>query len=159
MRRLLFALIVLLPQLASARAWLGIDPGVADKNAVLRRFGEPTVRKSEGGKTLFKYAKEQAIDGNAAVFHFDAGHVLREIHVFPPKSDPIDQDTVRASFGKRYTEKLDESFRKYWWYPWGGLVVFFDAKGKVDSFLFKEPDEKEEKKPEPAKGAAKPAAR
>ncbi len=161
MRRLLFALLVLVPHLASARAWLGIEPGAADKNAVLRRFGEPSTRKTEGEKTLFKYSKEQAIDGNAAIFHFDDKHVLREIHVFPPKTDPIDQDTVKVSFGRRYVEKLDESFRKYWWYPFAGLVVFFDAKGKVDSFLFKEPDEQEPKKPAPPTtgGGARPGPR
>ncbi len=143
MRAALAALLVLLvafPSVALARAWKRIEPGVSDKSAVLQAFGEPTARKTREGKASFRYSGEEVVDGHVVVVHFDEKHVVKELHVFPPRPVDIDKETIRGTYGKGFIEKLTDDLQVYWWYPKAGLVVFFDAKGKVDVFLFKEPD-------------------
>jgi len=145
----LFLLVLLLPPLAHARAWNGVEPGVTGKDEVLKRFGPPTKTLSLEGHQVLAYNGASAIKGTAeAQFRIDpASGLVERIDVFP--GPVVDRETVESSYGPScpaagppatgncFQKKLTEDFRTYYLYPRLGMAVFFDEEGdKVKSFVF-----------------------
>ncbi len=145
---LLLALLV--PALAQARSWNGIEPGVTSRDEVLKRFGAPTKMLTVDGHQVLAYTGTSAIKGTAqAQFRVDPQTGLVErIDVFP--GPVVDKETVESSYGPPcpagasapgncYQKKLTEEFRTYYFYPHLGLAVFFEEDGDhVQSFVFQQ---------------------
>lgn len=144
---LLLALLV--PTLAYARSWNGVEPGVTSRDEVVKRFGPPTKTLSVDGHPVLAYTGNSAIKGTAqAQFRVDPSTGLVErIDVFP--GPVVDRETVESSYGPPcpvsgapgagncFQKRLTEDFRTYYFYPRLGLAVFFDEEGnKVQSFVF-----------------------
>ncbi len=144
----LLLLSLLLPALAHARAWNGVEPGVTSKDEVVKRFGAPSKTLSVEGHQVLAYTGTAAIKGTAeAQFRVDSATGLVErIDVFP--GPVVDRETVESSYGPPcpvagppagncFQKKLTEDFRTYYFYPRLGLAVFFEEEGdKVRSFVF-----------------------
>lgn len=145
----LVLLALLLPALAQARAWNGVEPGVSSKDDVVKRFGPPSKTLTVDGHQVLAYTGPSAIKGTAeAQFRVDPTTGLVErIDVFP--GPVVDRETVESSYGPPcpasgppasgncFQKKLTEDFRTYYFYARQGLAVFFDEEGdKVKSFVF-----------------------
>ncbi len=145
----LLSFALLLPALAHARAWNGVEPGVTAKEEVLKRFGPPSKTLSFEGHQVLAYNGTSAIKGTAeAQFRVDpATGLVERIDVFP--GPVVDRETVESSYGPPcpaagppaagncFQKKLTEDFRTYYLYPRLGMAVFFDEEGdKVKSFVF-----------------------
>jgi len=145
----LILLALLLPTVAHARAWNGVEPGVTSKDEVLKRFGPPSKTLSFEGHQVLAYNGTAAIKGTAeAQFRVDpASGLVERIDVFP--GPVVDRETVESSYGPPcpaagppasgncFQKKLTEDFRTYYLYPRLGMAVFFDEEGdKVKSFVF-----------------------
>jgi hypothetical protein len=148
-RALPLLFLLLLPAVAQARAWNGIEPGVSSRDEVLKRFGPPTKTLSVDGHQVLAYTGASAIKGTAqAQFRVDPQTGLVErIDVFPGPT--VDRETVESSYGPPcpasggaasgtcFQRKLTEEFRTYYFYPHLGLAVFFEEDGdRVQSFVF-----------------------
>jgi hypothetical protein len=145
---LLFAFLI--PAVAHARSWNGIEPGVTSRDEVVRRFGAPTKLLTVEGHQVLAYTGSSAIKGTAqAQFRVDPQTSLVErIDVFP--GPVVDKETVESSYGPPcpagasppgncYQKKLTEEFRTYYYYPHLGLAVFFEEDGDhVQSFVFQQ---------------------
>src|SRR5208283_4699008 len=142
-------LALLVPALAEARAWNGVEPGVTSKDEVVKRFGPPSKTLNVDGHQVLAYNGTSAIKGTAqAQFRVDpATGLVERIDVFP--GPVVDRETVESSYGPPcpaagtpglancFQKKLTEDFRTYYFYPRLGLAVFFEEEGdKVKSFVF-----------------------
>jgi len=147
---LTLALALLLPAVAEAKAWQGIEPGRSTGDEVVTRFGEPTTRKQRGARSVIAYKGDQALTGTKEVqFHCRADGVVEEITVFLAAT--LDAESVEGTFGKPQTKTFVEStFQKVWLYPSKGVTVYFDKDSNVDAITYAAPAA--------AKGAAAPAA-
>lgn len=143
------SLCLLLPAVALAKPWNGIDPGVSQKAEVTAKFGSPTrTVKAADGTEILAYLGKQAIKGTTQAQFKVASKsgTVERIDVFPgPK---IDKDAVENSYGKAcppgpvpeapcYLKKVTDDFRVYFHYAKLGLAIFFNEDGvTVNSFIF-----------------------
>src|SRR5215470_909188 len=147
--RLLLVTLLLLGELAAAKAWNGIEPGVSRRDEVVKRFGQPSKTVTVSGKEVLAYTDSAAMKGTSqAQFRVDpATGVVERIDVFP--ATVVDHETVEATFGPAcpksgasqpaacFQKKLTDDFRTYYLYARIGLAVFFeDAEDRVQSFVF-----------------------
>lgn len=150
-RSLPWSLLCLVPALAIAKPWQGIDPGVSKRGDLVKRFGEPSRVVKKDGKETLAYFQKQAIRGtNQTQFRVDvATGVVERIDIFPgPK---VEKDTVEATYGPLcgspqakkdptvpcYVKKMTDDFRTYFMYTPLGVAVFFNEDGKaVHSFIY-----------------------
>ena len=146
---LLLLLLVLLPPVARAKAWSGIEPGVSRRDDVVKRFGPPSKTLTVSGKEVLAYTDGSAMKGTSqAQFRVDpATGLVERIDVFP--STVVDHETVEATFGPIcpkpgapqpaacFQKKLTDDFRTYYVYARLGLAVFFDEQDdRVQSFVY-----------------------
>ena len=129
-------LALLLPTLAEAKAWQGIEPGKSTGDEVVARFGEPTTRKQRGPRSVIAYKADQALQGTKEVqFHCRADGVVEEITVFLAAS--LDAESVEGTFGKPQSKTFVEAtFQKVWLYPAKGVTVYFDKESNVDVIAY-----------------------
>lgn len=153
---------------AHAKAWNGIEPGVARRDDVVKRFGPPSKTLTVSGKEVLAYTDASAMKGTSqAQFRVDPSTGLVErIDVFP--ATVIDHDTVEATFGPPcpkagappaacFQKKLTDDFRTYYVYTRLGLAVFFDeSDDRVQSFVYTAP--RPVPAPAPTQAPAPPAA-
>jgi hypothetical protein len=131
---------------ALAKPWNGIEPGVAQKDAVVKKFGEPTKVVVVGGHEVLTYSRDQAIRGTVqAQFRIDQQTSLVDrIDVFP---EPIiDQDAIEKNYGAEcsegeregcYLKRPQDKKAPYFLYAKLGLAIFFKEDGRtVHSFAF-----------------------
>ena len=118
----------LVPSIASARAWHGLNPGTTTKAEVVKKFGSPTrelpmtARYASG---LIYQAKESEDYGaEEAQFFFDDKGKLTDIFVFP--SVAMKKDDIIKAYGTGFEERRTDDFRLYFQYKADGFVVFFD---------------------------------
>jgi hypothetical protein len=132
-------LALLLPALAEAKPWQGIEPGKSTADEVLARFGEPTTRKQRGARSVIAYKSDQALPGTKeAQFHCRADGVVEEITVFLAAS--LDAESVEGTFGKPQSKTFVEAtFQKVWLYPSKGVTVYFDKESNVDVIAYTAP--------------------
>lgn len=129
-------LALLLPVLAEAKAWQGIEPGKSTGDEVVARFGEPTTRKQRGARSVIAYKADQALQGTKEVqFHCRADGVVEEITVFLAAS--LDAESVEGTFGRAQSKTFVEAtFQKVWLYPSKGVTVYFDKESNVDVIAY-----------------------
>ncbi|MGZ6098261.1 MAG: hypothetical protein ACXWLL_07695 [Myxococcaceae bacterium] len=164
---LLLLLLVLLPAVALAKAWSGIEPGVSRRDDVVKRFGPPSKTLTVSGKEVLAYTDASAMKGTSqAQFRVDpATGLVERIDVFP--STVVDHETVEATFGPIcpkagapqpaacFQKKLTDDFRTYYVYLRLGLAVFFDEQDdRVQSFVYTAPRPGPAASPAPAASAA-----
>jgi hypothetical protein len=132
-------LALLLPVLAEAKSWQGIEPGRSTGEEVVARFGEPTTRKQRGQRSVIAYKGDQALQGTKeAQFHCRADGVVEEITVFLSAS--LDAESVEGTFGKPQSKTFVEAtFQKVWLYPHKGVTVYFDKESNVDVIAYGAP--------------------
>src|SRR6266511_806983 len=131
MRSIRLALLVavaLVPALATARAWKGINPGATTQAEVVEKFGEPTTKTKRTGRTVLAYYGEQALEGTRqAQFHVDAQGVIVEITIF--LTAQLDPESIEGTYGKPPQRTfVEDTFQKVWlykgalrWLPVGAL--------------------------------------
>jgi len=144
--------LLLLPAVARAKAWNGIEPGVSHRDEVVKRFGPPSKTLTVSGKEVLAYTEAAAMKGTSqAQFRVDPSTgVVERIDVFP--ATVIDRDTVEATFGPIcpkagapqpaacFQKKLTDDFRTYYLYSRIGLAVFFEEnEDRVQSFVYTAP--------------------
>jgi hypothetical protein len=136
---LLVSLTLLLPALAEAKAWQGIEPGRSTGDEVVAKFGEPTTRKQRSARSVVAYKGDQALQGTKEVqFHCRADGVVEEITVFLSAS--LDAESVEGTFGKPQSRTFVEAtFQKVWLYPQKGVTVYFDKESNVDAITYTAP--------------------
>ena len=164
---LLLLLLVLLPAVARAKAWSGIEPGVSRRDDVVKRFGPPSKTLTVSGKEVLAYTDGSAMKGTSqAQFRVDpATSLVERIDVFP--STVVDHETVEATFGPIcpkagapqpaacFQKRLTDDFRTYYVYARIGLAVFFDEQDdRVQSFVYTAPRPGPAGSPAPAASAA-----
>jgi hypothetical protein len=134
--QLAFLLASLLPALASARSWKGINPGASTQQEVTDRFGEPTTKTKRPGRTILAYYGEQALEGTRqAQFHLDEKGVVVEITIF--LTAQLDQDSIEGTYGKPPQRTfVEDTFQKVWVYPQAGVTVYFGKDGNVEALTF-----------------------
>jgi len=132
-------LALLLPALAEAKAWQGIEPGRSTGDEVAAKFGEPTTRKQRNARSVVAYKGDQALQGTKEVqFHCRADGIVEEITVFLSAS--LDAESVEGTFGKPQSKTFVEStFQKVWLYPQKGVTVYFDKESNVDAISYTAP--------------------
>ena len=118
----------MVPAIASARAWHGLNPGTSTKAEVVKKFGSPTrelpmtARYASG---LIYQAKESEDYGaEEAQFFFDDKGKLTDIFVFPAVA--LKKDDIVKAYGTAFEERRTDDFRLYFQYKADGFVVFFD---------------------------------
>lgn len=143
--------VLLLPAVAMAKPWQGVQAGVTRRAEVVKKFGEPSRVVTKDGKETLAYFQKQAIRGTSqAQFRVDSKTgVVERIDVFP--GPVVDRDTVEATYGAQcgtpaaakdptlpcYVKKLTDDFRTYFMYASVGIAVFFNEDTKtVHSFIF-----------------------
>lgn len=128
-------LALLLPDLARARSWLGIDPGTSTQADVVARFGEPSTRGRLEGRTALVYKGEQAISGTrqAQFVLGDDGRVV-EVNVFP--AAPLDREALLGTYGTEPQKTYTDDFRLVWRYRASGVTIFFAKDGSVEAIRF-----------------------
>lgn len=144
--RALCSIFVLASTVAFAKPWNGIEPSVTTKDAVLKKFGEPSKTSTISGHEVITYSAFKAIKGTVqAQFRIDpATAVVDRIDVFP---EPIlDQDAIEKQYGVEceageadgcYVRRAQEKKPVYFLYAKLGLAIFFKEDGKtVQSFAF-----------------------
>lgn len=153
MRRSLgISLLCLLPAVALAKPWQGIEPGSSKRADVEKRFGPPSrvVAAKDGSQTLAYFQKEAIRGTSQAQFRVDGTTgVVERIDVFP--GPRVEKDTVETTYGPLcgspeaakqptvpcYVKKLTDDFRTYFTYQALGIAIFFNEDGKtVHSFIF-----------------------
>ncbi|WP_242360268.1 hypothetical protein [Anaeromyxobacter sp. SG17] len=141
----LLVLVALVPALAVARPWQGIQPGASTQRDVVERFGEPVTRAKRGARTVLAYHGEHAPAGTRqAQFHVDPAGVVQEITIF--LTAQLDAETVEGTYGKPPQRTfLEDTFQKVWLYPAAGVTVYFGKDGNVEALTF-------------SQGKARPAA-
>jgi hypothetical protein len=150
--RSLLAPALLLPLVALAKPWNGIEPGVSQRDEVVKRFGPPNKTLTVSGKEVLAYTDATAIKGTSqAQFRIEPSTgVVERIDVFP--SAVIDRETVENTFGPAcpkagtppptacFQKKLTDDFRTYFIYARLGLAVFFEeSEDRVQSFVYTAP--------------------
>lgn len=145
------SLLLLLPTLAFAKPWQGIEPGTSKRAEVVAKFGEPSRVVKKDGKETLAYFQKQTIRGTSQTqFRVDlATGTVERIDVFP--GPQVERETVEATYGPLcgspqavkepttpcYVKKMTDDFRTYFMYAALGVAVFFDDQGKfVHSFIF-----------------------
>ncbi len=133
---LAFLIAALLPALASARSWKGINPGASTQQEVVDRFGDPTTKTKRPGRTILAYYGEQALEGTRqAQFHLDEKGVVLEITIF--LTAQLDQDSIEGTYGKPPQRTfVEDTFQKVWVYPQAGVTVYFGKDGNVEALTF-----------------------
>lgn len=139
MRPIRLALLIaaaLLPALASARAWKGINPGATTQAEVIEKFGEPTTKTRRSGRMVLAYYGEEALDGTRqAQFHVDAQGVVVEITIF--LAAQLDAESIEGTYGKPPQRTfVEDTFQKVWVYPVAGVTVYFGKEGAVEALSF-----------------------
>src|SRR6266540_3986294 len=139
MRSIRLALLVavaLVPALATARAWKGINPGVTTQAEVIEKFGEPTTKTKRTGRTVLAYYGEQALEGTRqAQFHVDPQGVILEITIF--LTAQLDAESIEGTYGKPPQRTfVEDTFQKVWLYPQAGVTVYFNKEGNVEALTF-----------------------
>lgn len=142
MRPLASVLFLLAASPSLAKPWQGITPGKSKKADVVEKFGAPSKQVNAGGREVYAYLKEKAIQGTVqAQFKVDpASGLVDRIDVFP--SVEVKRSEVVESFGAECPEKpkpegpdcfhkRTDGKRVYYLYQALGLAVFF----KEDSDL------------------------
>ncbi len=134
--QLAFLLAALVPGLASARTWKGINPGTSTQQEVVDRFGEPTTRTKRPGRVILAYYGEQALEGTRqAQFHLDDKGLVTEITIF--LTAQLDQDSIEGTYGKPPQRTfVEDTFQKVWVYPQAGVTVYFGKDGNVEALTF-----------------------
>ena len=140
---------LLLANAAAAKPWNGIEPTVTTKDAVLKKFGDPSKVSTVGGHEVLTFSGLKAIKGTVqAQFRIDPeSSTVDRIDVFP---EPIiDQDAIEKSYGAEcaagesdgcYVRRTQEKKPTYFLYAKLGLAIFFKEDGKtVQSFAFLPP--------------------
>jgi hypothetical protein len=143
--RLLVLICALLASAAFAKPWNGIEPGVSSKDAVLKKFSDPSKVTTVSGREVLTYAGFKAIKGTVqAQFRIDpASGTVDRIDVFP---EPIiDQEAIEKSYGLEcaagesdgcYVRRTQEKKPPYFLYSKLGLAIFFKEDKTVQSFAF-----------------------
>src|SRR6266545_889209 len=139
MRSIRLALLVavaLVPALATARAWKGINPGATTQAEVVEKFGEPTTKTKRSGRTVLAYHGEQALEGTRqAQFHVDAQGLVVEVTIF--LTAHLDAESVEGTYGKPPQRTfVEDTFQKVWVYPAAGVTVYFNKEGNVEALTF-----------------------
>lgn len=137
---------VLIATAALAKPWNGIEPAVTTKEAVVKKFGEPSKVTMVAGREVLSYSAFKAIKGTVqAQFRIDPGTgTVDRIDVFP---EPIiDQEAIEKNYGAEcspgetegcYVRRAQEKKPTYFLYAKLGLAIFFKEDGKiVQSFTF-----------------------
>jgi hypothetical protein len=129
-------LLALAPDLASARAWKGVNPGTSTQQDVIERFGEPTTRTTRPGRTVLAYYGDQALEGTRqAQFHLDPRGVVAEITIF--LTAQLDPESIEGTYGKPPQRTfVEDTFRRVWVYPQSGVTVYFGKDGNVEALTF-----------------------
>lgn len=148
MRPLVFALVLAAALPSFAKPWQGITPGKSKKADVVEKFGAPSKQVNAGGREVYAYLKEKAIQGTLqAQFKVDPGTgVVDRIDVFPSvevkRSDVVDSyggecpEKPRAD-GPDCFQKRTDGKRVYYLYQSLGLAVFFrENSDLVQSMTF-----------------------
>ena len=145
LRLSVLALLVALPALA--KPWNSIEPGVSLKDAVLKKFGEPTKVTTVGGREVLSYSNEKAIKNTAQTqFRVDpTTGVVERIDVFPEATISIDQEAIEKSYGIEcvgndrdgcYVKRAQDKKPAYFLYAKLGVAIFFKEDGKVVSMAY-----------------------
>lgn len=163
MRTLLAVLVLAVPALASARAWMGITPGESTRDEVIRKFGEPKKTVAQGDKEILAYTGSTAVSGSkqTQVTILASGKV-EQIVVFP--ATKLEVTEVEEVYGKAcsvyekggeavvncFAKQMTDDFKPIYRYKKAGLIVFFaEDKKTVQSLVFTAPAKPNE--PAPAK--------
>ncbi|WP_242345328.1 hypothetical protein [Anaeromyxobacter terrae] len=155
----LLVLVALVPSLALARPWQGIQPGVSTQRDVVERLGEPVTRAKRGARTVLAYHGEHAPAGTRqAQFHVDPAGVVQEITIFVTAQ--LDAETVEGTYGKPPQRTfLEDTFQKVWLYPAAGVTVYFGKDGNVEALTFSQGKPARAPAASPAAGASAAAPR
>ena len=145
--RILVLSLGLVAATAAAKPWNGIEPSVTSKDAVVKKFGEPTKVIIAGDHEVLTYSHQKAIRGTAqAQFRVVAASGLVDrIDVFPAVELILDQAAIEKSYGAQcegqeregcYLLRTQEKKPPYFLYAKLGLAVFFKEDKTVASFAF-----------------------
>ena len=120
--------VALLPALAQAKSWHGLNPGTSSKTEVIKKFGSPTreltlTPRYDSG-LVFQGKAAQEHGAEEAQFFFDGQGKLTEIFVFPAVA--LRRDDIIKAYGTAYEERRTDDFRLYFMYRAEGFVVFYD---------------------------------
>ena len=153
-RLVLLLAALLLPSLAGALAWQGVEPGKTSADEVVRKVGEPTSRVKKDGQTVLIYKGDQALTNTKLAQFFCRGDgVVEEIQVFLDAA--LDGESIEGTYGKPQAKTFTDKFQKVWQYPQKGVAVYFDKAGAVETIVFGAPRaEKARPKAEPKADAA-----
>jgi len=129
-----------------SKPWQGIEPGVATRDQVVTKFGEPTKVVKSGGFDVLAYQKDKVIKGTKqAQFKIDPRtDTVARIDVFPAVDLMLPD--IEKAYGPACTApetkekpcylKRTEPQKMYVVYSKLGLAVFFGEDGKVTSLTF-----------------------
>ena len=130
--RSLCSIFLLVSTLALAKPWNGIEPTVTTKDAVVKKFGEPSKVSNVAGHEVITYSAFTAIKGT----------VQAQFRIEPI----IDSEAIEKSYGAEceagetdgcYVRRAQEKKPVYFLYARLGLAIFFKEDGKtVQSFAF-----------------------
>jgi hypothetical protein len=142
MRHTLITIAILVSATAQAKPWQGITPGKSKKADVIEKFGAPTKQVNSGGREVYAYLKEKAIQGTVqAQFKVEPGSgVVDRIDVFPAVE--VSRKEVVEQYGTECPEKpkadaptcflkRTDGKRVYYLYNQLGLAVFFKEDSDV----------------------------
>jgi hypothetical protein len=142
---------LLVPAVATPRAWQGINPGQSTQTDVGEKFGEPTTRAKRGVRTVLAYLGEQAPAGTKqAQFHVGEDGKVLEITVFV--ATELDKDAIEGTYGKSPEKTFTDEFLPVWVYRTAGVTVYFAKGGAVEAITFSPGT----KSAQPAPAAARP---
>lgn len=151
MKNLLPVFLLLCSQLASAKPWQGIEPGVSTREDVVKTFGEPSkTMKGKDGKEVVGYFGPKAPKATQqAQFRIDPKtNLVERIDVFPPNATPVKKAKLVERYGTEcpegilpeepcYVKKVTEDMKPYFLYTRLGLAVFFKSDGDtVQTLVF-----------------------
>jgi hypothetical protein len=154
---LFLSAMVLLPDIALAKAWQGVSPGVSTQTDVVNRFGAPSTRGRLEGRNAIVYKGDQAIPGTKQAQFIAADNgLITEINVFP--ASQLDRETVEGTYGKSAQKTFTEDFRSVWIYRSLGVMVFFGKDGFVEAIRFKAAEPTATSRPAGSAPPVKPAA-
>ncbi len=129
---------LILPSLAQAKAWQGIDPGRSTAADAVARLGEPVGRVKRGAQTILLYKGDRAVAGTReAQVRCREDGVVEEITVF--LASPLDAESIEGTYGRPRTRTFTDTFQKVWLYPQVGVTVYFDRDGGVEAIAFAAP--------------------
>jgi hypothetical protein len=140
-------LVALLPAVAAARPWQGLEVGKATKADVTAKLGEPSKVTEVKSREVWAFSGDRAPSGTLqAQFHFAPKlDVLERIVLFPKQQ--IERVTIEATYGAACTAtrgkppcfvaKLSDDTHSYLVYSALGMTIFLSEDGSaVQSIVY-----------------------